>query len=307
MAPVASADTGCVIRELASVPASYERGMVVIPASINGVEGHFVIDTASEISQISESFAARLHLDVSEARGQVSTTSGTYHPRRARISELKIGKMTASFGILITMPAFNDGTPQEIDGAISQDYLGQLDMELDPAGKAFKLFEPSECGGRSVYWWDDHFELDVGNVNSRPVVEVAIDGYPLHAYLATSNDRSDIDSGVAKERLGVPTDLSVPTVQEGSGKAAPGMPYTFKSLAFGAITLRNPKIDLLRYRNEEISGATHIRQSVANVTPVHIGMDVLGKIHSLISVRTGKMYFTLANERKPQAAAVAAP
>ncbi len=78
----------------------------------------------------------------------------------------------------------------------------------------------------------------------------------------------------------------------------PRVSYIFKELVFGPVTLRNPKLDLEFHRTATLGTGTHIRETIASDTPVAIGMDVLGKFHTLISYTNRKIYFTLPKERK---------
>ena len=80
----------------------------------------------------------------------------------------------------------------------------------------------------------------------------------------------------------------------------------FAPAKLGPITLRNPKMLLERYKATAVDTGHHIRESTSADAPIILGMDVLGKFHSMISFGSGKIYFTLPGERKPAAAAVAA-
>jgi hypothetical protein len=73
--------------------------------------------------------------------------------------------------------------------------------------------------------------------------------------------------------------------------------FTFKELVFGPITIRHPGIELQSYRGLNSANGFFIRASASDDAPMILGMDVLGKFHSMISVRNGMLYFTLPNER----------
>jgi hypothetical protein len=83
--------------------------------------------------------------------------------------------------------------------------------------------------------------------------------------------------------------------------------YTFKQLIFGPITVRNPNLNIHRYATIDMRGATHIKTTMATDAPVVLGMDILGKFHSMISLGNHMMYFTLPNERSQPAAVAAKP
>jgi len=102
-------------------------------------------------------------------------------------------------------------------------------------------------------------------------------------------------------------DLNVPeSVQAGSDCSA-DPEYAFKEMVFGPITLRNPKFRLVRYKATALATGSHIRRETSDDAPIILGMDVLGKFHSMISFGSGKIYFTLPGERKPAPAVIAKP
>ena len=87
----------------------------------------------------------------------------------------------------------------------------------------------------------------------------------------------------------------------------PRVSYTFKELVFGPITLRNPRLELQNYDDIAVATGTHARRALARDTPLVIGMDILGRFHTIISRGNGKIYFTLPTERKPLQASVPKP
>jgi hypothetical protein len=216
--------------------------------------------------------------------------------------------MAPSSETLVTSEGWGDGTDGSPAGLIGQDLFRSYDIELDPAKGLVNLFLPIECTGRAVYWWDDHFELPLDVFPGRaPYTRVTIDGKPFEAQIHTEDVHSSIDIAEAKRQLGVPSDVEAPPARApGSGAVEHNPSFSFKELIFGPITLRNPKLDLIRYRTLSGNTGSHIKRTLSTEAPVVIGMDVLGKFHSMISYRNSKIFFTLLNERKAVAAPVAA-
>lgn len=317
LAGPAVADSSCQLKEIANLPARF-NGVVVIDVSINGVPAKFSLATGSSMTRISRSFATRLGLAIhsgfnndtlaSNSQGfSVNTGHGTYRPDDVRVSEIKIGDIVANYGHLIVMEEGGDGSTDQIAGSLGLDYLNKIDIELDPVEKRVHLFRQIDCPDRSVYWSAEHFEVPVNVPSQLPVVPVVVDGKEFRAYLVTNAPHSSIDLGAAKASLGLPDgfDSPPPSHVPDSGGPVQEPSYVFKEFVFGPITVRNPKLDIVRYAAVDTHGASHIKTSMATDAPVVVGMDILGKFHSMISLGNGKIYFTLPNERTPPAGAVA--
>jgi hypothetical protein len=302
------ADPACSLTELANLPASF-NGAAVVEVSINGSPAKFRLNTASAFTKISRSFANRLNLPILVDREKVNNARGTNRRDGARISEIKIGQVVGHSSTLLVMEGGGDGATDEIAGEIGLDYLDHIDIELDPAEKRVHLFKQLDCPAQSAYWSSDHFELPVTLPGQLPVVRIAIDGKELDAHINTAMAHSHVSYGAAKFDLDLPDSVDVPppsNIPDG-GERRDNPTYIFKELAFGPVTIRNPKIEIIRFAALETQGATHIKTTFATDTPVSIGMDVLGKFHSMISLGNGKIYFTLPNERNQPAAVAAKP
>jgi hypothetical protein len=311
------AASSCALHPLADLPARFNGGLV-IDVSINGVPAKFLLATGASFTSISRSFATRLnipikpgsnHLGSNSLDFSINTPQGTHRPDSVTVSEIKVGDMVASYGHLVVMDEGGDGTTDQIAGRLGLDYLNKVDIELDPAQKRVRLFTQIDCPDQSAYWAAEHFEVPVSVPTQLPVVPVVIDGEELRAYLNTNSSHSFIEFGVAKARLGLPDNLDSPPpsrIPDG-GTPEPDPSYVFKELVFGPITVKNPKLNIHRFANIDTRGASHIKTTLATDVPAAIGMDIIGKFHSMISLGNHMMYFTLPNERSQPAALAAKP
>jgi hypothetical protein len=287
----AAADT-CKFVEEASLPASFENGEALVGVAVNGVPARFRIGTYSAFTQISRSLAQRAHLPIKDEQFRIPTAQGIAWLDGAIVSQFKIGEKAGATTTFQVMDQGGDGTSNESAGVVGQNYLMSFDIELDPGLSRINLFAPIECPADAVYWANEHFELPLTiDRNHRPQVRVTLDGNDFYAYLDTAASHSTIDFATAKKKLDIPGDIDPPMPTRKIGGVQPPNPtYAFKELVFGPITIKHPKLELQRYRT--VAGG-----SASDDAPVIIGMDIIGKFHSMISARNGMLYFTLPNER----------
>jgi len=296
----AQADSNCTIDQIASLPADFRNGDVRIDVSVSGQTVKFVVGTGQAFSQAGGALARRLGLARANGEALIPSATGTLERDLVVATDFHVGNMAPQSETLVEADGWGDGTGSAPAGLLGQDFFRNYDIELDPTQSVVNIFLPIACTGRAAYWWDDHFEIPLSVEPHRaPYTQVVIDGKTLEATIQTEEAHSSIDIAEAKRQLGVPSDIEAPLPTSPGVAAPPNPSFAFKELVFGPITLRNPKLELKRYRTVESFGGTHIKDTMATTAPVVIGMDILGKFHSMISYRNDKIYFTLLSERKP--------
>jgi hypothetical protein len=296
----AMADSGCTLKEVASLPADFSHGAVMVEVGVNGQKVNFTLDSASNLTQINPALVHRLGLAIVDLHLRTVSDKGTQERQNALVQDFTLGQMVSHANKFYITFDGSDGSDGESAGTLGLDFLGNYDIELDPTEKRVNLFDPIRCE-RAVYWWDDHFELPIALDRYRePTARIVLDGKEFIAAIDTGVTESRLDIAAAHRQLDVPDTIQAPPT-EADDSLNPV--YTFKELVFGPITLRHPKLKLQRFKALAVSTGTHIQGSIANDMPIIIDMDILGKFHSMISFGSGKIYFTLPNERKPSQAA----
>ena len=304
--PTVMAASSCHFVEEATLPANFKDSEVLVDVAINGVPAKFQIGTSSAFTQISRSMAQRLHLPIRDGVFKIPTPRGTRYIAGAGVSPIKIGERVGSTNTLQIMDEGGDGTTDDFAGVIGRDYLSNFDVELDPMLKRVNLFAPIACPSDAAYWANEHFELPVGTDRKhRPRVRVTLDGKELYAFLDTALAHSSIDAAVAEYQLN--TTGATQSAMKAAGAQAPNPTFAFKELVFGPITIRHPQLELQSYRGLDIPQGSSISASASDDAPIIIGMDILGKFHSMISVQNGMLYFTLPNERLSAAGVTSKP
>ena len=299
----AQADTdNCILKQVASIPADFHHGDIRVDVAIGGETVKFVIGTGTSRTEIGSALVTRLSLTRSNSKVRMNSASGTVEMDNIAIPDFRVGAMPPQSATLTEKSEWSDGTNGSVAGLLGQDFLIGYDVEIDPSQGVVNLFSPIECPERSAYWWNEHFELPLSVTPHRsPAAQIMLDGKAFRAYVDTGARVSSVDIAEAKRQLDVPTGIEAPLPPR-VGSVAPPQPnptYTFKELAFGPVTLRHPKLELRSYRTLANVTSSHITETYSSDTPVVIGMDVLGKFHSMISFRHDMLYFTLPNERNP--------
>jgi hypothetical protein len=298
----AMADSGCALKEVASLPADFKHGDIRVDVGIGGETVKFVIGTGTTRTEIGSALVKRMGLTRSGPGGRINSARGTVEVDNIVVPDLKVGAMAPQSATLAENDAWSDGTNGGVAGLLGQDFLISYDVEIDPSQGVVNLFIPIECTERSVYWWNEHFELPLSVAPHKALAaQIILDGKGFRAYVDSGTPVSSVDIAEAKRALDLPSDIEAPLpARVGSGvPSQPNPIYTFKELVFGPVTLRHPKLELRRYRVLANVTSSHIAETYSSETPVVIGMDVLGKFHSMISFRHDMLYFTLPNERNP--------
>ena len=298
----AQAAADCSLKEVTSIPADFKHGDIRVDVSIGGETVKFILDTGTSFTEIGGALVRRMGLARSNNTVRMNSAKGTVEMDRIIVPDFKLGGMAAQSETLTEKDAWGDGTNGSVAGRLGVDFLRGFDIEIDPSQSVVNLFLPITCVGHAAYWWNEHFELPLSvTQNQALAAQVTLDGKPFRAYIATGSSVSSVDIAEAKRLLGVPDSIEAPPPArvDSDAPTQPNPTYTFNELAFGPVTLRHPKLELMRYRALANTTSSHITQTYSSETPVVIGMDVLGKFHSMISYANDMMYFTLPNERNP--------
>ncbi len=212
------------------------------------------------------------------------------------------------------------GNPQlPVDGGLANDIMENYDLDLDYAGGKVSYFLPDHCDGHVVYWTTQppsvipfRHELP-GSLNRSDThiyFHVTLDGKDLLAALNTAAARSQMNAKTAViYNVNEDTAGTVPlgTV---AGKKVFG--YTFKSIAFGDVTVNNPRVvvlpDVMGRNDPNNGGRTDSRvkrQDDIQVPDISIGMDVIRQLHIYVAAKEGKLYLTAAGTAPPAQSAPA--
>jgi hypothetical protein len=242
--------------------------------------------------------------------------SGNASQRSVTIDSLIIGGMEAKGIVFQVSPDPNfGGNPQlPVDGGLANDIMKNYDLDLDYAGKTVSYFSPDHCDGHVVYWTSSPpsvvpFRYDqpgsFNNPDTHIRFHVNLDGKDLQAVLNTAGARSQMSAHTA-DIYDVNEDTKG-TVPLGNMAGHKVFGYTFKTIAFGDVTVNNPRVvilpDVMGRNDPNNAGRTDSRVKRVDDIPVpdiSIGMDVIRQLHIYVAAKEGKLYITAA-DNKPAA------
>lgn len=307
LGPVGAQAQNCALKRIASFDITrVSGGGVATVVTIDGSARKFIVDPSAIYSGVIHDAVADMNLKVEHLDSvQIYSDYGKQIDHYVDIPSFSMGGMKGTYLRFVEQP--REGEPADIAGYIGTDILKKFDVDFDFAAMKLNLFSPDHCKGKVVYWTRDYVELPYAtSLNGRIDVEVSLDGHDLQAVLDTSVDTSYIDARVADRTMGV-DDRSPGVFPIASAK--PGdlaqVQYRFKSLTLNGIAVSNPLFAIRRdqaeaaFERDEGKAASAIYGDTLDVVPLHIGLDILTKLHIYIAYGEREIYVTSANAGAP--------
>jgi predicted aspartyl protease len=279
----------------AEVPVTMEGLRPVVDAKIAGKPVKLLLDSGAFGSSLTASYAAQEKLPALAAKA-----IGSLVPSSASTITTGVKGHLTDTGIVIA-PTFEFAgsvfpnvkflTIRDIgDGAVGllgQNLLHTSDNEYDLKGGMLRLIRPSDCEKTDLaYWAKDGMTYSVvplqseGRLTGHTIVNIAVNGQPLRAYLDTGADTSFITAHAAAK-------AGVKTSDEGVRRAGEshGLDGDIKTwvATFGSVKIGDEEI-----KNAKLA----IGDSVANDFDVLLGADFFMAHHVYVANSQGKLYFT---------------
>ena len=167
----ASAD--CKLEKLPDIPVTMRGPRAMVPATVNGTPGLFMVDTGAFYSSISNAGVTKYQLKVGpSAFGMTVTGVGR--------GDAGFSLGTAKMFVFDTLP-FNDtdfmivagDRGVEGDGSIGQNILGAPDVEYDLANGAIRLFKETGCQDAALAYWNTTQDYSVDTGSPRSMLSLA--------------------------------------------------------------------------------------------------------------------------------------
>jgi predicted aspartyl protease len=111
------------------VPLTRQGASLYVDASINGVLGHFILDTGASVTAIAANSLARFKLVPSSQTGKVRTANGTVQATFA-YADINLGQHTIRQALVGVLP---ESFGADCDGLFGLDCLSRLNAQLDTA------------------------------------------------------------------------------------------------------------------------------------------------------------------------------
>jgi predicted aspartyl protease len=303
-APVVLADS-CQLERIAEVEMSVTKGgQVVVPVEINGNHVKMAIDTTSSMTNIYSGATAALNLKPNDnlKRGVLSV-GATALTHTVDIHALKMANVHWPTVEALVYP-WNKLYPpllseDDVVGSLGQNMFSGFDLELDFGAHKLRLFSQKHCPGNVVYWARryDVLPLQKDSLGDSYIIMMA-NGKRVAANIATMSTISSMEEEAAKKVLGL--DRSSAGVDATGGSDG----CTF----CGSITLNAQGLEIPNARVrivQTISPGCHLsapnfvsavaRYDCPGAFPLHLGMNVLSRLHLYFANAEKNLYFTDAN------------
>jgi tetratricopeptide (TPR) repeat protein len=283
----APAYADCKLEKLPDIPVTMRGPRAMVPATVNGSPGLFMVDTGAFYSSISPAGVAKYGLKVGpSAFGMTVTGAGRGD------AQFSIG--TAKMFTFDSLP-FNDtdfiilgnGRGGDGDGSIGQNILGAPDVEYDLANGAIRLFKATGCQDADLAYWnttqdDSAVSIQSDGFLSPPLAYATINGVRIRVVFDTGSPRSML-SLVAAARAGIkPTDPGVVSAGYNAGVASRSQFRTWRG-----------NFDSFKLGNEEIKNTPLL---FGDIDLVHgdmlLGADFFLSHRVFVANSQHKIYFT---------------
>lgn len=293
----AAAAGECRLVKIAEWPVRLQAGVPVVTASLNGQEIGVLIDTGASQSVVYRTAVDRLKLMTRPADSyRVIGVGGESAAEIAFIDEFRLGKAVRTNWRVLAAGSRSVG--RDFEFVLGEDFLENVDLELDyPNGKV-RLFQPQGCDGASLAYWDPRRSIEVALVNTSPVyfngrindadVRILLDtGFSLSTVTVEAASRFGVQTGApGVERIGCGQGLGSRRLDIWAAR--------FASLSIGDQTIHDPMLaiaDLWKHWSYT-DIASRLGRSPSSSPAMVLGTDFLRAHRVLIARSQKKLYFT---------------
>ena len=264
------------------------NGGIAVPVTLNDTPALFEVDTGSIYTSISEEAAAE-----QGARPKYTPYLGSFinsvsTNSFATLNSFAVGRLRTP-GKRSVVIAPDQILPESISGLLGPDIMREFDVEFDFYRGKLNFFVHKTCPG-AVYWTHDPSDAVPMKIDSggHIVVDATLDGKPVTILLDTGSPSSLMSMDAAEKLFGFSKDdprlKYLRNVAMNGGADAPFYNFPFSSLSFGAITVANPKIQLIPQQNFDPRG-----RSDASII---LGMSVLRQLHLYVAYDQKMLYLS---------------
>jgi predicted aspartyl protease len=243
----------CRMKQVAEYDVVPRRGLLTVPAQINGTAVAMVLDTGAERSLVTDETITRLRL-LSDPRNEslVTGVGGEGVERAdALVDNLRFATYDSGSTHLpvADIPLADDEQPP-LSGILGAEAISRFDLDIDlPNGHIGVWRVGHQCGGKFLPWPEPYAAVPA-HVNGRGqlLMPITLDGKPMKALVDTGAATLIIDQDAA-DSLGVNAAvLAKEPVSRGYGAAGVNfhhVAHRFTELDVGPDRLRDVTISVL--------------------------------------------------------------
>lgn len=306
-APVpGSADCG--LRRYASIDLSTAPGALSIPVTVENTQARMYLNTGSSLTVMWKPIATQMGLKIRPLRGGGNVHwGGTQDVTDYAVAKtITLGSLRLQGADFLLVPK-PEGSLQAAEtvpivGAIGMDFFSKIDFELDFKNKKLNLYSQDHCPGSVVYWSDSAASVPIrrGQLGNE-YFPLELEGKRIEATLSTGEQLTSLTTDVTQRlygfdehSAGIQTDLD----SEGHVRAQ----YRAMALTGKDIRVTNTMVLLLTRLPDcrlQTSGgadnAAHYTGCLGNEAPLHVGLNILEKLHLYFATKENVLYLTAAD------------
>lgn len=281
-APVLAQAPKCQLVRVAEWEVKFRGGLPTVEGAINGKKIGVLLDTGAYASLITKDAANRLGVEMRGARYEtIVGVGGESDVHVARIDELYIAGATRTN---LRVRVSGERPIPGVDFILGDDFFNHVDLEFDYAKGVVRLFQPRNCKGEPLAYWDASAQQVPMEEGEKIVIPLKVNGRSARALLDSGASVSGISLGFAA-RVGVTPESpgAAPSVcSTGLGAyAVQSWVAPFDSIAVGDEVIHNARLRMADYGPE-----------LARIHDMLLGTDFLRTHRVLVARSQRKVYFT---------------
>jgi hypothetical protein len=281
-----------------------DSGRVQIPVEISGIQVQMVVDIGRGISGIWTGATASLGLTPrATSKRNGLRVDGTPVAATVSIASFKIGNVRWATMPILVYP----GGPQlpqtlsedDVVGILGQDVFSSVDVELDFGAHQLRLYSQKHCPGRVVYWSREYDVLSLQqNTLGNVYFSMAVNGKLVSTSMSTSSGISTLEEDAAKSVLGLDRTPAGVDANDGSDGCSFCRSIILKAQG---LEIRNARVKIVNTVLKDCrlivprSDSDAAIYTCLGLFPLHLGLNVLSRLHLYDATREKKLYFTVAN------------
>lgn len=273
----------CRVERQAMIQLKRAGGLILVPATINGTQADFVLDTGAERSVLGIAAADRLRVARDEWVSTDIQGVGSRDRRRlGRPASFTLGgialqrRTVAADNSVVVGPIPEAVEGQPIAGLLGQDFLSAYDLDLDVPAGVLTLFGVTGCSGRFLPW--------PGRYDAVPAWRPVRNVLALPMRVGDTLIQAELDSGAANTVITLPGMLALGLPPGGSDMA--------RGFGAGGIAARSQRFPAVRIGTLPASATDLV------IAPIHtlrsigalLGADWLATRHVWISWSTDQVF-----------------
>ena len=291
----------CALKRFASLDLT-GNGFRLVPVTIEGSAEFMVLNTNTGISGLYESTVNHLGMPTQPvpliaglAYGKIPVTSMTKAKSFALGEGLRF--QSAEF-LVIPELIFNPSARRTTAGVLGMSTFANLDIELDVARKKMNVYSQDHCKDSVVYWSHryDSTPISFGKLGEM-YFPMELEGKKIESTFSTASASTTLYTDVTKKLYGFDAhSIDVKSSADSSGKTT--FHYRAMNLTSKNLSVVNADIHLLEPDpscpvTKRAGAAAYDR--CLGLHPLHMGLDVLSKLHIYIAMKEKVLYFTPAD------------